>query len=49
VTGRFAQPPLPKDLWVRIAADAQAAIVSLVDSFERRIAVLEIKPHACAG
>ena len=38
-----AKPPLPDDLWVKIPADAQAAILSLVDSFERRIAALEAR------
>ncbi len=40
MTGRFAhgmsaKPPLPDGLWVKIPADAKAAILSLVDSFER--------------
>jgi transposase len=34
---------LPDDLWVKIPADAWAAILSLVDSFERRIAALEAR------
>ena len=38
-----AKPPLPDDLWVKIPADAKAAILSLVDSFERRIAALEAR------
>jgi transposase len=38
-----AKPPLPDDLWVKIPADAQAAILSLVASFERRIAALEAR------
>ena len=38
-----AKPPLPDDLWVKIPADAQAAILSLVDSFERRLAALEAR------
>jgi hypothetical protein len=47
VTGLFAHgmiekaANLPDDLWVKIPADAWAAILSLVDSFERRIAALE--------
>jgi len=38
-----AKPTLPDDLWVKIPADAKAAILSLVDSFERRIAALEAR------
>jgi len=38
-----AKPPLPDDLWVKTPADAKAAILSLVDSFERRIAALEAR------
>jgi transposase len=38
-----AKPPLPDDLWVKTPADAQAAIIALVQSFEQRIAALEAR------
>ena len=41
--GMNAKPPPPDDLRVKIPADAPAAILSPVDSFERRIAALEAR------
>jgi transposase len=35
------EPPLPAELWDRIAPEIQAAIWALVDGYERRIAALE--------
>jgi transposase len=37
------KPPLPDDLWAKIPPDAQAAILALVQSLERRIAALEAR------
>lgn len=37
------KPPRPDDLWAKIPADAQAAILALVQSFEQRIAGLEAR------
>lgn len=37
------QSPLPDDLWGKIPPDAQAAILALVSSLERRIAALEAR------
>jgi len=35
------EPPLPQELWDRVAPDIQAAIRVLVDEYERHIAALE--------
>jgi transposase len=38
-----AEPPIPRDLWGKIPPDAQAAVLALVQSFERRTAALEAR------
>ena len=38
-----AEPPIPRDLWDKIPPDAQAAVLALVEAFERRIAALEAR------
>src|ERR1700742_2718279 len=38
-----AEPPIPRDLWDKTPPDAQAAVLALVQSFERRIAALEAR------
>ena len=38
-----AEPPIPRELWDKIPPDAQAAILALVQAFERRIAALEAR------
>src|SRR3954463_11611980 len=35
------QPPLPQTLWDTLSAEAQGAVLGLVETFERRIAELE--------
>ena len=41
--GMNATPPIAQGLWDKIPADAQAAILTLVESLERRIAALEAR------
>jgi transposase len=38
-----AAPPIPQELWDHMPAAAQAAVLALVQSFERRIAALEAR------
>jgi transposase len=38
-----ATPPIAPDLWDKIPADAQAAVLTLVQALERRIAALEVR------
>lgn len=38
-----AEPPIPRELWDKVPADAQAAILALVQGLERRIAALEAR------
>lgn len=38
-----AEPPIPRALWDKIPPDAQAAVLALVQSFERRVAALEAR------
>ncbi len=38
-----AEPPIARELWDTIPPDAQAAILALVQAFERRIAALEAR------
>src|SRR5262245_12911247 len=37
------QPPIPESLWNTVPPEAQAAILALVDSLEKRIAELEVR------
>ncbi len=41
--GMSAEPPIARELWDTIPPDAQAAILALVQAFERRIAALEAR------
>jgi transposase len=38
-----AEPPIPRELWDKTSPDVQAAVLALVQSFERRIAALEAR------
>jgi transposase len=38
-----AEPPIPRELWERTPPDVQAAVLALVQSFERRVAALEAR------
>jgi len=38
---RIHRPPLPQELWDTISAEAQATVLALMRSLERRIAALE--------
>jgi hypothetical protein len=38
-----AEPPIPRDIWHQMTPAAQAAVLTLVESFERRIAAPEAR------
>src|SRR5690349_16725680 len=37
------EPPIPRELWDKTQPEVQAAVLALVQSFERRIAALEAR------
>jgi hypothetical protein len=39
----IATPPIPQELWDKTPPDAQAAVLALVQSLEKRIAALEAR------